>query len=103
MSNGTTKAPNLPIAPIEYDQQWQDNFSNALRLYFSQLDNPGPTLVATQRNGTKLRAALGFSQPDPTNPSVRVLSIPSQADLAYLRVGDVYYDATAGNVLKVKT
>jgi hypothetical protein len=33
------KAPNLLIAPVEYTQQYQDQFSNALRLYFSQLDN----------------------------------------------------------------
>ena len=103
MSTGTTKAPNLPIAPTEYDQRWMDTFSNTLRLYFASLDNPGPSVVATWRDGTKVWAGLSFSQKDPTNPGLRVLSIPSQADLANLRVGDVYYDSTAGNVLKVKT
>lgn len=34
-----TKAPNLPIAPVDYSQQFQDQFSNVLRLYFNQLDN----------------------------------------------------------------
>lgn len=34
-----SKAPNLPIAPVEYSQQYQDQFSNALRLYFNQVDN----------------------------------------------------------------
>ena len=34
-----SKAPNLPIAPVEYSQQYQDQFSNALRLYFNQIDN----------------------------------------------------------------
>lgn len=33
------KAPNLPISPVEFSQQFQDQFSNALRLYFNQLDN----------------------------------------------------------------
>jgi len=33
------KAPDLPIAPVEYTQQYQDQFSNALRLYFNQIDN----------------------------------------------------------------
>lgn len=37
-------APNLPIGPVEYSQQYQDQFSNVLRLYFNQLDN---TLRAT--------------------------------------------------------
>lgn len=34
-----SKAPNLPIAPVDYTQQYQDQFGNALRLYFNQLDN----------------------------------------------------------------
>ena len=34
-----TKAPNLPIAPVDYTQQYQDQLNNALRLYFNQLDN----------------------------------------------------------------
>ena len=34
-----SKAPNLPIAPVEYAQQYQDQFTNALRLYFAQIDN----------------------------------------------------------------
>jgi hypothetical protein len=34
-----SKAPNLPIGPVEYSQQYQDQFSNALRLYFAQVDN----------------------------------------------------------------
>jgi len=29
-------------------------------------------------------------------------SLPTQANLANLRVGDVYYDTSASNVLKVK-
>lgn len=34
-----SKAPNLPIAPVDYSQQYQDQLNNALRLYFNQLDN----------------------------------------------------------------
>jgi hypothetical protein len=34
-----TKAPNLPIAPVQYTQQYQDQVLNALRLYFNQIDN----------------------------------------------------------------
>jgi len=29
-------------------------------------------------------------------------SLPTQANLAALRVGDIYYDTSASNVLKVK-
>jgi hypothetical protein len=34
-----SKAPNLPIGPVEYSQKYQDQFLNVLRLYFSQVDN----------------------------------------------------------------
>ena len=34
-----SKAPNLPIAPVSYSQQYQDQLNNALRLYFAQVDN----------------------------------------------------------------
>lgn len=32
-------APNLPLAPKDYDRKWQEQFSNALRLYFTALNN----------------------------------------------------------------
>lgn len=34
-----SKAPNLPMAPNQYASQFHEQFSNALRLYFSQVDN----------------------------------------------------------------
>lgn len=34
-----TKAPALPIAPVEYNRQYIDQLNNVLRLYFAQLDN----------------------------------------------------------------
>ena len=43
------KAPNLPIAPVEYTQQYQDQVLNALRLYFNQIDNF--SLPLTQQDG----------------------------------------------------
>ena len=100
MSTGTTKAPNLPIAPVEYNQQFQDQFSNVLRLYFNQIDNPGPSVMSSQRNGTKIISALNFSEANATN--VRVISLPTQADYANITVGSVYVDTANANVLKVK-
>ena len=32
-------APNLPVAPVEYQQRFQDQLNNVLRLYFNQVDN----------------------------------------------------------------
>ena len=101
MSTGTTKAPNLPIAPQEYNSYFMDQFANVLRLYFASLDNAGPCVMSTQRNGTRVIAALNFSQPDVAT-NTRVLSLPNQTEYASLRTGDVYVDTSAGNVLKVK-
>jgi hypothetical protein len=33
-----TVAPNLPVATPDYQKQYQDQYSNVLRLYFNQLD-----------------------------------------------------------------
>jgi len=31
-------APNLPLAPIEYNRQYQDQLNNVFRLYFNRVD-----------------------------------------------------------------
>jgi hypothetical protein len=103
MSQKNVRAPMLPVAPVEYNAQFMQQLLRILRLYFNQLDNIGPLSAATQRVDGQVIAALSFVQPDPANPNTFTLSLPSQADLSNLRVGDVYYDSTAGNVLKVKT
>lgn len=41
------KAPNLPIGPVQYTQQYQDQLLNALRLYFAQIDNMGAGLTGS--------------------------------------------------------
>ena len=74
--------PNLPLGTDQYERRYQDQFTNVLRLYFNQLDNPGP-LGAT---------SLNFD----------LNNLPTEASLGTLRVGDVYRDTTASNVLKVK-
>lgn len=49
-----TVAPNLPIGPVTYSQQFMDQYSNVLRLYFNQLDNFTTGLTASD-NGRYLR------------------------------------------------
>jgi len=41
----TTKAPNLPVAPREYQTQYSDQLNNVLRLYFNQLDGVNGALL----------------------------------------------------------
>ena len=81
MSTGTTKAPNLPIAPNNYSADYLNQLCNILRLYFNSLDNPGACAAST----------------------INFTILPTQAEIANLRVGDVYVDTTADNVLKIKT
>jgi hypothetical protein len=100
MAQKNVTAPRLPAAiGNEYDPTLINQLTNVLRIYFNQLDNAGPMAASTQRNGTDIVAGLSFF---PT-PGTTAPSLPTQADLANLRVGDIYYDTSASNVLKVKT
>lgn len=82
MAQLNAKAPSLPLPADEYEREYFDKLTNVLRLYFNQLDNPGPM------GATSLNFDLN--------------TLPTQASLGTLRVGDVYRDTTASNVLKVK-
>lgn len=102
MSTGTTRAPALPYAPVEYDRQYMDQLLNILRLYFQQLDNPGPSAASTQTiTPTQIVSAMNFSIVDQAT-QIRIASLPTEADLADIRVGDLYRDTTADNVIKIK-
>jgi len=99
----TATQPRLPAAPNEYDRQYMEQLINVLRLYFNQLDNASPAIFASQGVGTAdVVTALTCAQPDPATPGVSKVSLPTQADLANLRAGDIYYDTSASNVLKIK-
>ena len=103
MSTGTTRAPLLPFAPVQYDRQYMDTLNNILRQYFQQLDNAGPSAASTEflSATNTIVSAMNFSIVDRAT-GVRIVSLPTQADLANLRVGDLYRDTSAGNVIKIK-
>ena len=96
-------APRLPAAPVEYDRTFTDMLLSILRQYFDQLDNSGPILVSTQRKPAQgsvpayVISAISCAQPNPTSPAVYVISLPTQADFALLRSGDIYYDTSGGS------
>jgi len=80
--------PNLPLAPNDYDRRYQDQLNNVLRLFFNQLSNPG------NMGGATLNLDLG--------------TLPTEADLPTLRLGDVYRDTQDGvqatsQMLRIKT
>jgi hypothetical protein len=80
--------PSLPLAPREYDARYFSQLNNVLRLYFNQLSNPG------DMGGTTLNLNLA--------------TLPTEADLPNLRLGDVYRDTQDGvqdtsQMLRIKT
>lgn len=102
MSTGTTRAPSLPFAPVQYDRQYQDTLNNILRQYFAQIDNAGPCAASTVRPNTDtVVPALNFSEVNQAT-GLRQISCPTQVEYAAgkLRTGDIYYD-TATYILKI--
>jgi hypothetical protein len=80
--------PSLPLAPNEYERRYQDQLNSILRLFFNQLSNPG------DMGGATLNLNLD--------------TLPTEADLPNLRLGDVYRDTQDGvqansQMLRIKT
>ena len=73
--------PRLPAPPPEYDAAYLGQMLNVLNLFFQRLNAIQPINIA-QLN-------------------INIDTLPTQADLANLRVGEVYRD-TADNRLKIK-
>lgn len=52
-------APNLPVAPDQWDRRYQDQFSNVLRLYFNRLDD----FIARLKTGSGNIDGVGLRVP----------------------------------------
>ena len=88
MAELNATSPSLPAAPDEYDRRYHDQLNNILRLYFNQLNNPG------DMGGATLNLNLD--------------TLPTEANFANLRLGDVYRDTQDGvqagsQMLRIKT
>lgn len=55
-----TKAPNLPVAGMTYDQSFENQILNALRLYFTQIDNFTRASSTVRYGITSNRPAVGL-------------------------------------------
>ena len=80
--------PSLSLPPDAYDRRYFDQLTNILRLYFNQLNNPGDMGGATL--------------------NLNLATLPTEADLPNLRIGDVYRDTQDGyqvnsQMLRIKT
>jgi len=71
-----SKAPNLPIGPVEYSQQYQDQLTSALRQYFAQVDN--------------------FTQASVIPDSGVTADRPLNTGSPKLQTGQYYFDTTLG-------
>ena len=68
--------PNIPQAPAEYDLSYMNALSNVIRLFFNEIN------AVQQLNLARLNLDLR--------------TLPTDADLPNLRVGDVYRDTQDG-------
>ncbi len=80
--------PNIPAAPATYDQKYMDALGNVLRLFFNNI-NAVQNLNLASLN-------------------IDLRTLPTDADLANLRLGDVYRDTQNGvlatsQILRIKT
>jgi len=81
-------APNVPVAPMQYEQGFMNQYTNVLRLFFNQIN------AIQQLNLARLNLDLG--------------TLPTDADYDSLRFGDVYRDTQGGtlqtgsNLLRIK-
>lgn len=69
-------APNLPLAPGGYDRKWQEQFSNALRLYFTALNNAVNDAIKVPKD----RVELTDGVVEPVVPGGRVHLYVDQVD-----------------------
>lgn len=81
MSLFSDAPPRLPAPPPEYDAAYMGQMLNVLNLFFQRLNAIQP---------------INISQ-----LNINIDTLPTQASLANLRVGEVYRD-TADNRLKIK-
>lgn len=61
--NGNLQTPAVPVLPIattEYRQQFQDQYTNALRLYFNGLNSTVTSLLGNTKTGTALHPGGGY-------------------------------------------
>lgn len=75
-------APSLPLAPREWNAQYQDQYSNVLRLYFNRLDSFISKLAAiTYTDGTLLQFPNGAFYQDGTTTLTASMSNVSTAPI----------------------
>lgn len=88
--------PNLPLAPVGYERQYQDQLNNALRLYFNQLNNLNSILTGST-GGAFLQFPNGAFYQDGATLLTAAMSNTSTADIQVTSTED--FVLSAGGLL----
>jgi hypothetical protein len=91
-----TVAPSLPVATQDYEKQYQDQYSNILRLYFNQLDNYTRALASTI-GGALIRFPNGAFHQD--GYTTLTITIPNSSSTANIVVASTAGFASTGALL----
>jgi hypothetical protein len=91
-----TIAPSLPIATQDYEKQYEDQYSNILRLYFNQIDNYTRAL-ASNIGGALIRFPNGAFHQD--GYTTLTNAIPNASSTANIVVASTAGFASAGTIL----
>lgn len=91
-----TVAPSLPVATEDYQKQYEDQYSNVLRLYFNQLDNYTRAL-ASNIGGSLIKFPNGAFHQD--GYTTLTNAIPNSSSTATIVVGSTAGFASAGTIL----
>lgn len=91
-----SKAPNLPISPVEYSQRYHDQYSNVLRLYFNEIDNLLAALYSDAAGGRYIKFPYAaFTQDGNTTLSVGISNVSTTP----IQVASTAGFATAGFII----
>jgi len=88
--------PRLLAAPMQYDAQYQEQYSNALRLYFNQIQN-FLQLFTTNTGGSLLRFPNGAFFQDGVTTLTNSITNTSTADIVVASTAQ--FGLTAGAIL----
>lgn len=75
------RAPNLPLAPIQYESRYVEQLTNALRLYFNTIDNFSQQFVAETGGGYLKFPNGAFHQDGYTTLTTAIPNSSSTADI----------------------
>ena len=80
------KAPNLPIGPVQYTQDYANQLLNVLRLYFNQIDNFGAA-ISNNSGGSNIQFPF-ISASDSTTQYATAANTPTIIQWNVLEAGN---------------